>query len=436
LSVEIVERKINVLLVDAEPRWEFRFIRNVLERDPSAKVTVCLLRPGVGPLVGEGYVAALPTDKKALAAYDLVILGDVPRESLPDAFLTEMADMIRARAGALILVAGRHEHYRRLAGTPLAAVLPVTLDGGTAVDMQVGEPFSPELTQDGATHLVTRLAAPAEENEAVWAGLPRVRWSAGVSGLAPGATALLVHPYRIAGTAKMPILAVHLVGDGKVMFSGLEETWRWRRGIGDEFHYRFWDQAVRWMVKRQFTEGDPRARLSIDRTECDVGEAVLVEAYCLGTDGYPLQDASVWLTVADTAGKRQRLAMQPAPGGWGVYRASFSPPATGAYEMQPIVSAYGDDPLPSKVTLQVSRVDLEKDTLAQNATALKAIAQASGGKYLMVTEADQLAGLLVATKQSRNLTAEYSPCRHWIFYASLVALLGGAWLVRKRSGLA
>jgi von Willebrand factor type A domain len=186
LSVEIVERKINVLLVDAEPRWEFRFIRNVLERDPSVKVTVCLLRPGVGPLVGEGYVAALPTDKKDLATYDLVILGDVPRESLPDAFLREMADMIRARAGALILVAGRHENYRRLAGTSLAAVLPVTLDGGTAVDMQVGEPFSPELTPEGATNLVTRLADSAEENEAVWARLPRVRWSAGVSGLAPG----------------------------------------------------------------------------------------------------------------------------------------------------------------------------------------------------------------------------------------------------------
>jgi len=220
------------------------------------------------------------------------------------------------------------------------------------------------------------------------------------------------------------------------MFSGIEETWRWRRGVGDEYHYRFWAQAVRWMVKRQFTEGDPRARLSIDRTQCDVGEAVQVEAYCLGADGYPLQDAGVSLRVTDAAGRSQRVAMQPAPGGWGVYRASFSPSATGTYEMQPIVSTYGDQPLSSKVALEVSRVDLEKDALAENAAALKAIAEASGGKYLAPAEADRLAVLLAATKQSRVLTAEYSPCRHWIYYSSLVALLGAAWLVRKRSGLA
>jgi hypothetical protein len=304
------------------------------------------------------------------------------------------------------------------------------------VDVKSGEPFGPELSTEGATHLVTKLAESPEENEAVWSRLPRVRWSAGVSGLAPGAQSLLVHPYRIAGTAKMPIRAVQRGGDGKVMFSGLEETWRWRRGIGDEHHYRFWGQAVRWMVKRQFTEGDPRARLSIDRTECDVGEAVQVEAYCLAADGYPLQDASVVLSVTDTAGKRQRLAMQPAPGGWGVYRAPFVPTATGTYEMQPIVSAYGDQPLPSKVALAVSRIDLEKDSLAQNASALKAIAEASGGKYLTVAEADRLAALLAATKQSRVLTAEYSPCRHWLYYSGVVALLGAAWLVRKRSGLA
>jgi acetylornithine deacetylase/succinyl-diaminopimelate desuccinylase-like protein len=62
--------------------------------------------------------------------------------------------------------------------------------------------------------------------------------------------------------------------------------------------------------------------------------------------------------------------------------------------MQPIVSAYGDQPLPPTVSLTVARVDLEKDFLAQNLAALKAIAEASGGRYLTVAEADQLPSLL------------------------------------------
>lgn len=437
-SVDVAERKINVLMADSESRWEFRFIRNVLERDPSVNLKMFLLRPGVegGPLVGDRYLPKLPTDKKDLAEYDLVIMGDLPRDALPDAFLTEVSDMVRQRGGALIVIAGRHENYRRLAGTPVAQILPVTLEGVIPADPRVTEPFGLELTQDGLTHLVTRLADSVDDNESVWTHLPRVRWAASVGGLAPGATALIVHPYRIVGTAKMPILAVHRVGDGKVMFSGLDETWRWRREVGDEYHYRFWAQAIRWMVKKQFTEGDPRARLSLDRLECNVGESAQVEVFCLGADGYPLQDATVSLRVTDAAGKVQRVAMQPAPGGWGVYRAAFTPIVPGKYDMQPIVSTYGDQPLPSKVTLEALRMDLEKDQLAQNAAALKAIAESSGGQVLKLTEVQDLAKLLAARKETRMLSQEYSPCRHWAYYLSLVVLLGAAWFIRKRSGLA
>ena len=436
LSLEVVERKVNVLLADGEPRWEFRFIRNVLERDPAVKVSVFLARPGVGPITGGAYVAELPKEKKDLAAYDLVILGDVPRDKLPDEFLTEVADLVRRRAGALVVVAGRREQYRQLAGTPLAQVLPVVLDSAAGADVKTAEPFSPELTQEGLGHLVTHLADGAEENEAAWSHLPRMTWSAGVAGLAPGASALLVHPYRIAGSSKMPLVAVHRVGEGKVMFCGIDETWRWRRSVGDTWHYRFWAQAVRWLVKKQFAEGDPRARLSVDRTECDVGETVEVEAYCLGPDGFPLQGASVWLKVTDAEGRSERLAMQPAPGGWGIYRAAFTPLAPASYQMQPIVSAYGDEPLASSVALQVARVDLEKGFLAENATALWTIAAAGGGKVLKANEASQLPALLAARKEPRMLTVEYSPCRHWAYYSLLALALGAAWLIRKRSGLA
>lgn len=437
VAVDVDERKIRVLLIDGEPRWEFRFLRNVLERDPAVALTVCLLRPGVGPIAGEGYLAELPTENRGLADYDLVILGDVPGDKMPEGFLKALSDMVRQRSGSLVVVAGRGEHYRRLAGTPVASILPVMLeDVDAGAGEKTSEPFRPELTQDGLTGLVTRLASSTEENDSAWSRLPRIQWSAGVGALAPGASALLVHPYRLAGVEKMPLLAVHRVGEGKVMFLGLEETWRWRKVVGDEFHYRFWAQAVRWMTKRPFSDGDPRTRISIDRTACDVGETARVEVYCLGPDGFPLQGGAVWLKVTDGEGRSDQVAAPAAPGGWGVYRAAFKPARPGTYRMQPIVSAYGDQPLPPTVSLTVARVDLEKDLLAQNLAALKAVAEASGGRYLTVAEADQLPAILAARKQPRMITDEYSPCRHWAYYTVLAVLLGAAWLIRKRSGLA
>ena len=435
LAVDVVERKVGVLMVESEPRWEFRFVRSVLERDPAVTPSIALLRPGVGPIRGAGYIHELPTDKKALAAYDLVILGDVPRASLPDAFLKEVAAMVRHRGGGLIVMAGPHGRYRELIGTPLADVLPVALDAAGGFE-RLSEPFRAEITQDGATHLVTRLAGTEGENESIWSRLPELRWSAGVGGLSRGAVALLVHPYRLAGDSKLPILAAHRVGAGKVMFSGMDGTWRWRKAVGDRHHYRFWAQVVRWMVKKQFTEGDPRARLSADRTECDAGERVTLEAYCLGPDGFPLEGARVWLTVAMPDGGTQRLAMQPAPGGWGLYRATLTPRTPGAYTARPVVDRYGEEPIASAVTITAARVDLEKNVLAQDRRTLAAVAQASGGAYLEPHEAHRLPALLAATLEVRHLTAEYAPCRHWLYYTALAAILGLAWLIRKRSGLA
>ena len=433
-SIEVAERKIRILLVDGEPRWEFRFIRNVLERDPAVQLTRSLLRPGLGPIKGEGYCDALPTQKQQLAEYDLVILGDLSREQMPDDFLKELGDAVKVRGMALVVVAGRRQNCRGLLGTPLAAILPVALDAAASDGR--GDPFSAELTQDGASHLVTRLAPDAEENESIWSRLPALRWSASVAGLARGATALVVHPYRLAGPSKLPLIAVQRVGAGKVMFNGIEETWRWRQEVGDKYHYRFWAQTVRWMIKRQFVEGDPRARLSLDRTECDAGEGVEIEAYCLNPDGFPLDGARVEAKIESDGGATQRLALAPAPGGWGIYRAIFKPAKPGKHSIRPIVSTYGDEPLPSSAVLTVMRPDLEKKSLAQDAISLNSVALASGGQYLRVEEAERLPSLLAPRMERTEHTAEWSPCRHWSYYLSLALLLGAAWLIRKRSGLA
>jgi len=435
-SVTVSERKIKVLLIDSEPRWEFRFIRSVLERDPAVEPEVCLLRPGVGPTVGEGYIEELPTEKEDFAEYDVVVLGDVPMALLPDKFAEELAGMVKQRGGGLIVIAGRQGNYLQLTTTALGPMLPVVLDGTSAGNGSGRARYRIELTQEGASHLMTRLAVDPEENEVVWAGLEGSHWSASVGGLAKGATALLVHPHRLAGISKLPLLSVHRVGRGKAMFCGMDETWRWRRGLGDKHHYRFWAQSVRWMARKQLAEGDSRVRLWIDRVECDVGETVEVEAYCFRPDGFPLEDGNVSLSVAGDDGRLQRLAMEKIPGGWGTYRKSFMPMKPGKHEIRPVVSVYGEEPLSSSVSLEVQRVDLESRFLCQDIKTLKAIAEASGGKYFEVTKCESIPPLLAAKVERSIMTGEYSPCRHWAYYSVLVLMLATVWLLKKRSGLA
>ena len=434
--VQVSDQKIRVLLIDAEARWEFRFIRSALERDPGAAATICLLRPGVGPITGPGYLSELPTDKKGFSNYDLVILGDVPRTLLPNAFLKETlrhGPRPRRRSRGRGRAARELPRPRRDArGGPAAGPLK-----GSSHLSAGEESVKPELTQEGAAHLITRLASDPEENEQIWAkNLPPMAWVADVGPLARDATALLVHPFRTSGVAKQPILATRYAGAGKVLFSGVEETWRWRKSIGNTYHYRFWTQAIRWLVRRHFNEGDPLARLSLSSAQCSVSEKVEVEAYCLGRDGFPLANGDVSVRIQPEGGEPSRLALEPVPGGWGIYRATFVPQREGRYTFNPIVSLYGKEPLNSTAVLQVTRPDLEKSYLAQDRASLQAIAAASGGRYIRFTETDELKSLLAARAGHRMLTVEYAPCRNWGCYVLLAALLAAAWYLRKRAGLA
>jgi hypothetical protein len=82
------------------------------------------------------------------------------------------------------------------------------------------------------------------------------RW--GVVGTAkPGATVLAT-----AGTeqnsaqAGAPdktnaLVARHNYGFGRVLFVGLESTWRWRYKAGDTYHHRFWGQVIRWAASEK-----------------------------------------------------------------------------------------------------------------------------------------------------------------------------------------
>ena len=45
-------------------------------------------------------------------------------------------------------------------------------------------------------------------------------------------------------------------GTGKVLFMGTDSAWRWREGVEDRYHYRFWGQVARWMAyQRTMAQG-------------------------------------------------------------------------------------------------------------------------------------------------------------------------------------
>ena len=61
---------------------------------------------------------------------------------------------------------------------------------------------------------------------------------------------------------RIPLLVTRPYGNGKVLFMGTDGAWRWRLGVEDKYHYRFWGQVIRWMAHQRHLAQGERIRLS------------------------------------------------------------------------------------------------------------------------------------------------------------------------------
>ena len=195
-----------------------------------------------------------------LAKFDVVFLGDVGLED--GQLTTEHCRLLEGAGRASGERPGVHAGLARprifaagyRAGRPLpcrARSRPSRAAGGRAVANHF------ELTELGRRSLLTKLADTQDDNAEVWEGLPGFQWYAPVLGAKAGSDVLCVHKDASNEFGRLPLLVTRTFGAGKVLFMGTDGAWRWRKGVEDKYHYRFWGQVVRWMAyQRNMAKGE------------------------------------------------------------------------------------------------------------------------------------------------------------------------------------
>ncbi|MDZ4688164.1 MAG: hypothetical protein SH850_24075, partial [Planctomycetaceae bacterium] len=90
-AIQVVDDRTRVLLVDGEPRWEFRYLEAALSRDERVQLDVVLFQQPYLALLPEPFfpndwpVSEDPAEDSPFADRDLVVLGDIPPEHMADA---------------------------------------------------------------------------------------------------------------------------------------------------------------------------------------------------------------------------------------------------------------------------------------------------------------------------------------------------------------
>ncbi len=130
-AIEVRKDKLRVLLVEAHPGFEFRYLRNMLKRDEAIELHTFLQEADAEHVDQDAAaLSVFPLRRDELFAYDAIIFGDVNPALLNATALQNLADFVAqpAKGGALVLIAGPSFMPAAYGDTPLARLLPFRMD--------------------------------------------------------------------------------------------------------------------------------------------------------------------------------------------------------------------------------------------------------------------------------------------------------------------
>jgi hypothetical protein len=426
--------KLKVLVVDSAPRWEYRYLRNALMRDPGIEVHTLLLHPGMPPGEGLGYLSAFPSDKQELSQYDVVFLGDVGYGDgeLNDADIDGIRALVEQQASGLVFLPGWRGRELTLEKTKLNDLLPVDFDPAKPEGFGTQGESHIILTDEGEGHLLTMLAPDDATNAEIWKNLPGFYWCAAVSDTRPGSEILAIHSNLRNDEGRIPLLVTRPFGNGKVLFMGTDGAWRWRLGVEDKYHYRFWGQVIRWMAHQRHLAQGESIRLSFSPENPRAGDNISLLATVFDSSGYPITKGNVSAQMAAADGASEHLDFDPVPGGWGVFKASYTPRTSGKLHIT-VKNDGGGQSL--ETDLNIERSSREKVGDPANLAILRDIAGLTHGISGNINDLATVISKIALLPEPKPLEQRTRLWSEWYTAAALLALFATYWTARKFSGL-
>ncbi|MBN1419235.1 MAG: VWA domain-containing protein [Planctomycetes bacterium] len=432
-SIRIIDQKIRVLYIEGKPRWEYRYLRQVLLRDHRIDATF-LLADGDRDLAAASreYLADFPEDAATVFAYDCVILGDVPASFFSATALARMEELVRARGASFLMIAGSRHAPAEYADTPVASILPVRIRRQGMAD--VPDEVFPVVTEEGSGSPVMSLLPSDRANRELWSAVRPLHRLPPLDGAKPGATVLAGLSNDTDDRDGYPLIAWHRYGTGKVLFVGTGDLWRLRFGAGDTHHARFWGQAVQFLtLSRLLGEGE-RIDLEADRTSCRTGERIRVTANVRDEACEPVAASSYDVEIERPGPplEARRLRLQAVPGIPGLFQGTFVPERGGRYRIRAVGP---DEAIASSAAVDVEEAPPEMLEPALQEDLLRRIAAATGGCAFSAKEVDDLPDRIVNVRRTVVTRRDRELWDLPIAFGALLLLAGLEWLIRRLNEL-
>jgi hypothetical protein len=375
-------RRLKVLVHEARPSWIAAFVRRVLEANPAFDVSASVAA-SKGLAVNAG---AAPARLRQLDEFETVLVG--APEDLTSADVDALETFVRRRGGAVVLLPDRRPsgpYVRLLRSREFDEVLietPVTAQG-----------------QEGALQ-ASELALPRGSiaSPDVLASVEREGGRRAVVFGAP-------------------------LGDGRVVFSGAMDAWRFR--AADETGFaRFWTSTVAGLALSAPPRLDLSAYPGIVKPGDFVGVRLRLRRSELNDSASRVDVPAVRARLIAASGTEELIRLWPGAEP-GVFEGRVKIPEVGTFD----VSASSGAATADTVVIAAADVRTPDDGDARRG----AIAAATGGVHVGAQNLEPLVRSLRALTPARA-SRDAHPARSVWFVAAFAALLGAEWTMRRRAG--
>ena len=456
VAVEVLDRPLAVLYAEGPPRWEYRYLKNLLLREASIESSVLLFSADADfPPEGDRRIRRFPVDAEELAGYDVIVLGDVEPGFLSADQEELIVERVSEGGAGLLVIGGPRRMPSAWAGRPLAELLPVA-DPAAVVPAEA-EAFAVRTGPLAESLAVLELFAEggdAEASEGFRGGLlplPPLRGVQKLGPLKPLAETIATWEAEgegsDAGTGG-PLVVRMRAGAGQVLYSGTDGAWAWRRGVGERYPERYFLQMLRLLGRGAVAGGEGPVELSTTDPRLVRGGTTSVELRLRGlAGGGPAAGESVAVSIrrldpeapeaeGEPVGELRLVedATDPGPDDAArTLRALWTPDRPGRFRLVPTDPALARPGVGAVVEV-VADADERRDT-ATDHPKLAAIAAATGGRVVPLDGlGDFLAGAWASIEPVARVTPDdrAASLRTSPLALALVLLpLFGEWVLRR-----
>ncbi|MEM9082206.1 MAG: hypothetical protein AAGB34_01325 [Planctomycetota bacterium] len=396
-ALRIIDEPMRVLYIDGYPRWEQRYLRNLLLREASITSSGLMLAPDrIFTQEGNITLESLPDSPEAWAEYDAIVLGDVKPDVFTPLQLEQLAEHVAIRGAGVLFIGGPASMPGRWQATPLAPLLPMRFEASRIPPADEPVLLSPA---PGAEALgVFRLSGEATDPWPEELSDPDTGWSRlhyaqrlDTARMKPTAEVIATGTGQLSGD-RFPLAFWMRYGAGAAAYVGTDEIWRYRYGRGEVYYERFWVQLIRRLGRFSLARTGQAATITFSPEEPTIAEPTRVTIELVDQAFVDEAPESLIVSIRSDDGRDAgtELELRREAGDRPIYAATWVPDEAGRYGVAPRRRSLRE----LDTVIRVTSPDDELRRPEADHEALATLAETTGGRLLEAADLPRLDELI------------------------------------------